>query len=305
MPKINKVFNFKNKYTPNRKIEAKNVIINKAYNMFMNKYVFDNLDAQQNHFIWKEFWSTGKVAAFKLDAETPAYPNGLMVFTPFVENTYNIYDFAIDVELINKKGVPFIPTGFLKVNEEVCIGYAQRNHKPIYQVVEYYANKIADVESVLYMNLQANKTPWLLGVTPESRVKMERFFNDLYNDEAFMFIDLEDIDKLKTLITGVPYIIDKLTALEDYLLGKLMEYLGVNNLGVAEKKEHLITDEVSANNEVVRNNGDAMLDCVQEWVDQIKEVFGYDMPVHLRHEEQVEEVPEDEEQAEEDVEHDV
>ena len=271
--------------------QTKTFIINKYYNLFMNAYEIEGVDYQQKDFILKKFWAEGHIAVFKLKGTegATAHPQGLLVFVDFCPSQYNIYDYPIYCTLINTRGVKFIPSTPQKVNEDVVLGYAQRNKKPIYFIVEYFAKKIALTESAIQMNLLAQKCTWLLGSTPDNKEKMEKFYGDLLDDTNGLFIDAQTLDNIKTLITGAPYTIDKLYAHAKSLENDLREYLGFNNLGVQEKKEHLINNEVEANNEVTENSSASFLDCMQEWTDKVKEVLDYQMTISLKYSKKVEE----------------
>ena len=263
---------------------TKNFIINKYYNLFMNSYEIEGVDYQQKDFILRKFWSVGHIACFKLTGTEGAtkHPQGLLVFTDFAPVMYNLYDYPIEATLINTRGVDFIPSKNQKVDKDIVIGYAQRNKKPVYFIVEHYAKKIALVESAIQMNLLAQKCPWLLATTPENKEKMRNFYGDLLEDTNGLFVDSQTIDGIKTLITGVPYTIDKLYAHAKSLEDDLRECLGFNNLGVQEKKEHLVNIEVKANNEITESSSDTFLDCMLEFEDKVEEVLNYNISITLK-----------------------
>lgn len=255
---------------------------NKYYDLYMNNYIIDNIDYEQKNYILRKLWADGTVAVFKLkNAMDDKHPQGLLVFTPYAVNGFNIYDFPTDVILVNTRGVRFIPSKPLKVNKDVVLGYARRCQKPIHQVVDLYCNKIANVEMVIQINLLANKAPWILGTSPENEKKMQEFWYSLLSDEPRLYASLEDADKAHALVSGAPYVIDKLQAYKCDLENELREFFGFNNLGVAEKKEHLITDEVESNNEAVGKSKEVFFNCLEEFSDRIKEVLDYDMPVKI------------------------
>lgn len=258
---------------------TKNFIINKYYNLFMNKFDIKGVDYEQKDFILRKFWAEGHIATFKLGGTEGAtkHPQGLLVFTDFAPLEYNIYDYPIKCTLINNRGVDFIPPTPQEVNKDVVLGYAQRNKKGIYFIVEYYARKIALTESAIQMNLLAQKCPWLLNTTPDNKEKMKSFYGDLLEDTNSLFIDSQTADGISVLITGAPYTIDKLKAHSKELENDLREDLGFGNLGVQEKKEHLISKEVDANNHVTKANSDSFLKCMQEFADKVQEVLKYDL----------------------------
>lgn len=268
---------------------TKNFIINKYYNLFMNNYEIEGVDYEQKDYILRKLWGEGSIACFKIKETEGAadHPQGLLVFTQFSPLMYNLYDYPIEVTLINTRGVNFIPSSPQHVNKDVVIGYAQRNKKPVYFIVEYYAKKIALVESAIQMNVLAQKCPWLLATTPENKEKMRKFYGDLLEDTNGLFIDSQAIDGVKTLITGAPYTIDKLYSHSKSLEDELREALGFNNLGVQEKKEHLVNIEVKANNEITKSSSDSFEDCMIEFADKIKDVLEYDVNIYSKQSQRV------------------
>lgn len=270
--------------------------LNKYFNLFMNAYKWTGIDDQQKDYLMRRFWTDGKIATFKLDAENEKHPNGLLVFCPYANVNYNLYDFPIDVTLVNVRGVPFIPAGLQRINKDVVIGYAQRNKKPVFLMVDYYLKRITDVEMTIRTNLKAHKMPWLVGVTPESENKMRQIVENMEKDEPYLFLDLDEAEKAKSLISGANYIVDKLYAQKCALENELKEYLGFNNMGVTEKKEHLINSEVESNNELIESSANCFLDSMKEFCGRVKEVFNYNFDVELAKIDIEEASPEDEQE---------
>lgn len=258
--------------------------LSKYFNLFLNRFSFDgDIDYQQVAFIMREFWKKGTVACFKLKGSEGAegHPNGLAVFAPYAASNYNIYNFPVEVTLVNLRGAKFIPTTPQTVDEDVVIGYVQRNKEPVEMVVSYYCRILAGIDMVLQTNLNAQKYPWIIGTAPESAEKMRQIADMLLEDNPTLFLELDEIDKAKALVSGAPYIIDKLHNYKIARENELREYLGLTNLGVGEKKEHLINSEVDANNEVTAAGGDVFLDCLTEFFERCKEVLGFDIKVKL------------------------
>lgn len=268
--------------------------LNKYFNLYMNSFKWNGLDYQQIDFLMRRFWADGRIAAFMLKGKdnrpitNEEHPNGVLVFTPYAPSTFNLYDYPVDVTLINKRGVNFIPTTLQRVDEDVVLGYAQRNKKSVFALVDFYIKKIVDIEMTIKTNLKAQKTPWLIGVSAESENKMNNLRDNLDEDEPYLFLNLEETNNAKSLLSGAPYTIDKLYNQKCAYENELREYLGINNMGVNEKKEHLITSEIDNNNQMTSCSEDCFYDVANEFCERIKKVFGYEISVELnRPEEEV------------------
>lgn len=257
--------------------ETKLFIVNKYFNLFMNKIDVGGVDYQQKDYILRKFWSVGTIATFIMAGTKGAEdaPNGLPVFCPYAPAMYNLYDFPIKVTLVNTRGVDFIPSTLQEVDKDVCIGWCMRNKKGVKYIVDYYAKRIALIECVIQTQLLAQKMPFLFGVTPENKEKMEDLWNSILDDNPALFVDVQDINALKVLITATGYNIDSLKALKDDQENELRECLGLNNLGVHEKKEHLINAEIESNDETTEESGNTLIDCLNEFALQVKKTFDY------------------------------
>ena len=287
---------------------TRTLILNRYYNLYLNAYEFSgDIDYQASEFILKRLWADGQIAGFVLKEATQddKFKKGLPVFTPFAPNNWNIYDYPVTINLINTKGVKFIPVGPQLVDRDAVICYAQKNRKSVFSFVDYYATRMTDILMVIRVNLKTMKMPWLIGGTPESHAKLRDLFEKLDNDDPELFVDSDDIDKFKALVSGAPYNIDKLYNYYCALESELREYLGLSNLGLHEKKEHLITSEIQVNNEVVEANKECLFEGLKAFCERMRNTFGVSLEVKLKEREQLpedlEEVDDEEEEIEDDM----
>ena len=263
--------------------------LTKYFNLFMGAYKFKGITYQQQDFILRKFWAEGKVGAFIVEGttmmkgETPSntneYPNGMIAFAPFAPFMYDIYDWPIQVNLIALRGAKFIPSKPQVVNKDVVIGYIQKSKKSVLSVVDYYLTKIVDTEMTIRVQLKSHKAPWLVATTSENEEKLKKLFQRIESDEEVLYLSAQEVEALKVLTGGNAYIIDKLYQYKQALENELLTYLGIDNLGIMEKKEHLTNDEVASNNDLINDHSDNFLSCLQVFCESIKKVFGYNISV--------------------------
>lgn len=245
--------------------------VNKYYNLWQNLLKWpDTIDYQQIDFVMRKLWETGSIAGWKNK------PTGEQVFATFAAATYNTYDWPVGVNLINPRGVPFIPNTIQTIDKDVVIGYAQRNKKPIRETIEFFVDKIVNVEMTININLQVQKTPWIVAAESVYRDRVQEFLNKINNDEFALFLDVNEADTLKALQSGSQFVIDKLYSYKKSLENELNEYFGFDNMGVAEKKEHLINSEVEANNDLIRRSGECITDAIIDFFTRLKDFTGID-----------------------------
>lgn len=245
----------------------------KYFSLWINSSVWEGITDEERRFIMKEWWNKGSVACFKVAGTegSSLAPEGKLAFAPYAVNQWDMYYAPLTVNLVNLKGSKVVPSGSQKVNEDAVIGWAHRSHKPVVTLIQPIIDRLVDTEMVIRMNLKAQKMPWLIAVTPETESKMRELANALEEDDPMLFVELGDADKAQSLLSGSPFILDKLYNYKQALESEIREMMGLGNLGFNEKKEHLITGEIQANDEVTQSSYECFIDEMGEFVDRIKE----------------------------------
>ena len=280
---------FKNHFAPkqgaiiNRR-QIEDFYYKKYFSLWLDSVEWTGIDYQEKAFIMRQFWAEGRVGAIKLKGSEGAenYPNGKAIFVPFAPMQYNIYRFPTMANAIKLKGVSFIPDKPLAVDKEIVIGWANVAHDPVARMIAPFVERIVDTQMVIRMNLKAQKMPWLVAITPETEAKMRKLYDALESDDPTLFIDLEEADKAKALLSGAPYIIDKLHEYIKATENDIREYLGLYNLGFGEKKEHLITSEVESNDEVTQASGSCFIDTIKDWCERVTRILGIPISAELK-----------------------
>lgn len=254
---------------------TRHILTNKYFNLFMDSLKWNGLEDEQEDYIMKKFWSDGTVSAFNIKGIDE------LGFAPYAVSSYTMYDTPSTVNLINERNVPFIPNGQMTVNQDVVLGWVQRNHKSIYTMVSYYVEKLVEVEMVINTNLQVNKLPLLIGVTPSDKENAEHLVNKILNDEVAIFANLDELNLVKTLSNGSQYILDKLYAFKNNIESELLTYLGIDNSQIDVDK--LAVDQINANNEMINSNAEGYLNELNKFCKRISEVLNKTVSVELTH----------------------
>ena len=281
------------------KFSAMRFYENKYFGLFLNAYKFTNLSKNQSRYLLKSMWKRGTVACFIVEgtrkeptmnqALTNTSPNtvspafesdGLLVFTPYAVNQWNIEDEPSVITLVNTRGATFIPTRPQIVNKDVVIGWGHTSHASVRSLVMWYVERIADVENTIDINLFAHKLPRLVVCSPEDRERVADIMEAIERGEKKLFLEAEDYQAIKNVLEagGSSYIIDKLYTYKQNLENELLSFLGINNVAV-EKKERLITDEANSNNQLINDSSDCFLDSLKNFCDEINTVLDYNISV--------------------------
>lgn len=254
---------------------------NKYYNLFRANFKWSGLDYRQEEYIMKQFWYKGTVAAFKIKNIDE------LAFAPWAMNSWDMYGLPEKVTLINTYSSPLVPTKMQVVDKDVVIGYLQHNKKSLSEIVEWYLERIVDVEMVINTNLQLQKMPFLVTAEDDKdSKKVQDVIDSILDNEEVIKIFGSDTGLIQAIQTGVPYVIDKLSNYRKLLENDLKTIMGIDNKG-EEKIEQLQMSEVNANNAEINSHEDSYIDCLTQFCDNIKETLGISISVEAVREEVV------------------
>lgn len=258
------------------RLDLRTMYINKYYNLFMNSFEWTGLDKRQKNYVMRQFWDKGTVAAFKIKLIDE------LGFAPYTVQAWDMYDFATRVQLINKRGVPFIPTRVQAVDKDVVIGFAQCNQKSVKEICYFYIDRMVAIDMVINTNLTVHKLPFIVKCNPEDMKKFEDLMTRVLNDETVIYTDLQEVLEAAAINLTTPYIIDKLYAYRIALENELMSYLGIDNAGTSAKATTETLDEVNANNVLINLCQDQFLTNIKEFTESISEVLKIQISVKLK-----------------------
>lgn len=286
----------------------------KFFNKWMSKYDFRGLNYQQKQYFMKKMWADGSVAVSSIKSADKALAGLIasgvvdmkedsIILTPWTPSSrFNIYDYPTHIRLVNTRGVKFITPDELELDKEAVVIHALKNHKSVYSSIEAKVNEIIDIEMKKRVARKAQSQPWMFAFSPEDFKQAKNMQERMENDEPYMFVLLEEVDKAKSLNSGAPYIVDKFEQDRQKCENDILTMLGVNNVGVGEKKEHLVVDEINANNEDIETNDEAFKNEIEDGWDRVYKVLGYKVEVLDAFPNQIE-YNEDEEEDSQDEEH--
>lgn len=251
------------------------ILLRKYYTLYMNSVNCDELEEEALRFFLNQMWEEGSIAAYNLPG------NNDLAFAPFAPaGKRNHYGVPTTINLIDLWGVgrAIIPYSQQQVNKDVVLIYALAMRIPIRRVVEYQVERICEVRRAMRMNLKVNMIPYFIKTNNINDHRLEDIMLNIYNGASYVPITPEDAtDMQDAIILNPPYIIDKLQTYETQLENELLTFLGINNIGVQEKKERMITDEVESNNELIGIWGECYMSELDKATKKIKNVLGHDI----------------------------
>lgn len=148
--------------------------------------------------------------------------------------------------------------------------------------MEMYAKRLYDVQRTMDVNINAQKTPVMIQCTEEQRLTMVNLLKKYEGNEPFIFssknVDLRDITVLQT---GAPFVAPQLMELKFQIWNEALTQLGIANNNI-QKKERLLTDEVTRNMGSTVASKYTRLNARQEAAKKISEMFDLDITVDYR-----------------------
>lgn len=152
--------------------------------------------------------------------------------------------------------------------------------------VEMYARRLYEIERTIDVNVKAQKTPLIIRATENQRLTIKNLYMQYDGNEPFIFGDKNlDMDGIKVLKTDAPYVADKLNILKRQIWNEALTYLGIENSNT-EKKERLVSDEVTTNLGGVEAQRFCHLNARRQAAKKINEMFGLNISVDFRQETQ-------------------
>lgn len=137
-----------------------------------------------------------------------------------------------------------------------------------------FAKRLYNLDRAIDINANAMKTPIIIKCDETQRLSMLNLCKKYDGNEPFIFGDKSiNTNAIQVLKTDAPYVADKLYQLKTQIWNEALTYLGISNINV-QKKERLVTDEVTRNQGGTIASRYSRLNARREACKQINEMFG-------------------------------
>lgn len=169
----------------------------------------------------------------------------------------------------------------LTENDSVII-YNNFLHSNSMLDVRNFAERLYNIDRAIDVNINAQKTPILIKCDEQQRLTMLNTYQQYDGNQPVIFGDKAlNTNAFQVLNTGAPLVADKLYVLKTQLWNECLTYLGISNINV-QKKERLITDEVTRNQGGTIASRYARLESRRQACDQINRMFGLNIECNYR-----------------------
>lgn len=194
-------------------------------------------------------------------------PNETMLTAP----TGDIWTRHCDAWVLDAGGAPVV----MDADCAVCWDNVKR--RPLMGSIISYADRIAKYDAVADINVEAQKTPWVIAAPVEQKRNARRWQERLQDNAQYIPV-AEGATLPYTLDTKAPFIASEVKTLQRVLVNEVLTLLGIDNSPV-DKRERVQTAEVISNNEAVMAAREARLKPRRQFCERANALFGTDISV--------------------------
>lgn len=253
---------------------------NATFNVYYNRLVdlavtcieYDNLpDTIDPRFLELVLLSDGMAVVFKDEGI-----DNLLALRTMVNGRLNVYDIPIRREAYASNNYRMQ----LDITNSVLI-YNNYLHLPSNLELAMYAQKLANLDQTIDINVNAQKTPLLVTSTENERLSMKNVYMQYEGNMPVIFGSKQlNPDAIKVLKTDAPFVADKLFELKSNIWNEALTYLGIANISL-NKKERLISDEVLRSQGGTIASRNSRLKARSEAMKEVNKMFGTNIEVHF------------------------
>lgn len=191
----------------------------------------------------------------------------------------------LNVYNVPTKRRAFAVNGYQKALDETdsVIIWNNRMREPTVPLVEYYAKRLWEYDRIIDVNVRSQKTPVLIQGTENQRLTLMNLYKEFDGNAPVILADkaLNVGDVLKVAKTDSPFVADQIYTLKTQLWNEAMTALGISNVSF-QKKERLISDEVSRSMGGTIASRWSRLEARRKAAEEINKMFGLDIEVKFR-----------------------
>lgn len=151
------------------------------------------------------------------------------------------------------------------------------------KILTDYAKKIALVNKTIDLNINAQKTPYIVATSKNSEFTMKKLYDEVESFKPAIFVDdknntLSFDDLIKVYGLNTPFIADKLEDYERRLYAKIYNFMGIETSNV-DKGERITATEVVASNGITNAHRNTRMLELNKGIERINKIFNLNIKV--------------------------
>lgn len=169
-------------------------------------------------------------------------------------------------------------------SKDSCIlVFNNRKRENTFSTMELFSYRLYNATRICDININAQKSPIIISGNDKNLLTLQNFYAKYDGNEPVIFVnkDIVSGNELSTVDTDTKFVAKEIQEIKKEIFNEALTFLGINNINV-EKKERLVSDEASSNNELVNFMLQSRLIPRQKAAEQFNELFGTNIQVRVR-----------------------
>lgn len=255
----------------------------KLFKIAVSRYKWENLpESVDPRFLEMTLFERGMAAFF----QDPVL--GYLALPTTIQGMLNVYNIPTQRMAYANNGYQMI----LNETNSVVI-FNDYTHCTGYEEIEAFAYDLYLCDEVRNINIKAQRTPVLIKAPEAQRLTLENVFMQFDGNKPVIYgTDDLNLDAIEVINLNAPFVADKINVLKADIWNEALTALGIPNVA-QNKRSSLLTDEVErmqGGSFSSRYSGLAMR---EEACEDINKMFGLDISVHYRLDDDISTSPQD------------
>ena len=261
---------------------------NRLYNIAISRFEWLNLpDTCNEKFIEQVLFFNGFMVGYKDTAL-----NSFLIMPCTNNSVLDIFGYPAKVNAYGYNGYMaqnLTPYTITLVQEprraDAALLYANYSRCPDLPAVLYFARKLTKIDRTIDVNINVQKTPYIISCGENQRLSVANMFNKVDNFEPAIittkFYGLNGEKPINVMDLKPPFVADKMQTLKRQVYQEALTYLGIE-ANTSEKAERQVTEELTANMGETESMRQSPLASRKQFCKEFNKIYGTNIDVKFR-----------------------
>lgn len=261
---------------------------NRLYNIAISRFEWLNLpDTCNEKFIEQVLFFNGFMVGFKDTAL-----NSFLIMPCTNNSVLDIFGYPAKVNAYGYNGymapnlTPYtITLGQKTTNADAALLYANYSRCPDLPAVLYFARKLTKIDRTIDVNINVQKTPYIISCGENQRLTVANMFKQVDNFEPAIittkFYGLNGEKPINVMDLKPPFVADKMQTLKRQVYQEALTYLGIE-ANTSEKAERQVAEELTANMGETESMRQSPLASRKQFCKEFNKIYGTNIDVKFR-----------------------
>lgn len=261
---------------------------NRLYNIAISRFEWLNLpDTCNEKFIEQVLFFNGFMVGYKDTAL-----NSFLIMPCTNNSVLDIFGYPAKVNAYGYNGymaqnlTPYtITLGQEPTRADAALLYANYSRCPDLPAVLYFARKLTKIDRTIDVNINVQKTPYIISCGENQRLTVANMFKQVDNFEPAIistkFYGLNGEKPINVMDLKAPFVADKMQTLKRQVYQEALTYLGIE-ANTSEKAERQVTEELTANMGETESMRQSPLASRKQFCKEFNKIYGTNIDVKFR-----------------------